>query len=137
LEGIVVDDDKAGLRGNWTQSQSQSPFLGSGYRHDNNQAKGDSSAIYRTEIETGGEYEVRVAYSAHENRASNVPVTVRTASGEDTREIDQRQRPPIDNLFISVGRFTYESGDTAEVEISNTGTDGYVIIDAVQWLPVD
>jgi len=137
IEGVVVVDAQAERQGNWIESRSQKPFVGNGYHHDDNKNKGESSAIYRTQIETGGNYEVRVAYSTHENRATNVPVTVRHADGEKTIQINQRQQAPIDGLFVSIGQFIYEAGDTAEVEISNTDTDGYVIIDAVQWLAVD
>ncbi|MEY4686573.1 MAG: hypothetical protein RIR76_596, partial [Verrucomicrobiota bacterium] len=29
----------------------------------------------------------------------------------------------------------FEAGRGGHVEIANAGTDGYVVIDAVQWLP--
>ena len=137
LEGIVIDDAQAERTGHWLQSQAQGKFVGNGYRHDNNEAKGESVAIYRADIERGGTWEVRVSYSAHDNRATNVPVTVRHVTGEDTIEINQRRQPPIDDLFIVIGRFTWETGDTAEIEITNAHTDGHVIIDAIQLVQID
>ncbi len=34
------------------------------------------------------------------NRASNVPVTVRSAEGVKTVKIDQKKKAPVDGLFI-------------------------------------
>jgi len=34
------------------------------------------------------------------------------------------------------GTFHFDAGGTARVEITNAGTDGYVVVDAMQWLPV-
>ena len=46
-----------------------------------------------------------------------------------------RSKPPtIDNLFISLGKFQFTANEDAVVEVSNEGTDGHVIIDAVQWI---
>ena len=48
--------------------------------------------------------------------------------------MDQRQAPPEDRLWVSLGTYEFEAGASAAVEISNAGTEGYVIADAVQWL---
>jgi hypothetical protein len=48
--------------------------------------------------------------------------------------LNQRRRPPIDRSFAAVGRFHFT--DQARITISNTATDGYVVVDAVQLLPV-
>ena len=51
--------------------------------------------------------------------------------------MDERIKAPIDGLWLSLGKFRFEAGQQARVEITNEGTDGYVIVDAVQWLPVE
>ena len=48
--------------------------------------------------------------------------------------MNQRQPPPIDGLFLSLGTYDFTAEQPAAVVISNAGTDGYVVIDAVQWL---
>jgi chloramphenicol O-acetyltransferase len=48
--------------------------------------------------------------------------------------VNERERaatPP----FASIGRFRFEKGRPASVTITNAGTDGYVIADAIQLLP--
>ncbi|MDF1814097.1 MAG: FAD-dependent oxidoreductase [Verrucomicrobiales bacterium] len=132
VEGIVVDDEKAELTGPWKASSSNGPFVGFGYRHDNNKNKGEMTAAFTTTIEKAGTYSIRVSYPKNNNRASNMQVTV----GDKTVLVNQR-RVPTFNPFHEVGIFNFEAGDTSTVTISNKGTDGHVIIDSVQWLPVE
>ncbi len=70
---------------------------------------------------------------AFNNRASNTPITVHTSSGERTVRIDQRKEPAIDGLFTSLGTFDLDQ-HTAEIVISNDGTDGYVVVDGIQLI---
>jgi hypothetical protein len=49
--------------------------------------------------------------------------------------VNQKQPAPIDGLFLSLGTFDFTADQPAAVVLSNAGADGYVIIDAVQWLP--
>lgn len=133
LKGIVVDDEKAELNGVWKPSSSNGPFVGFGYRHDENQNKGKATATFSTEIKESGEYSVRIAYPRNSNRASNVAVTIRHADGESKFTVNQKETASHEP-FHEVGTFTFSAEKTASVTISNEGTDGHVIIDAVQWL---
>lgn len=135
LAGIVVDDDQATLTGNWTEAAAMKPFVGAGYHHDGNAADGKASARWVSRLPRAGRYEVRLAYTANANRASQVPVTVYSADGERTIKVNQRSKPPIDGLFVSLGEFNFTTKQPATVVISNRDADGYVIADAVQWLP--
>jgi len=83
-----------------------------------------------------GRYEVRLAYMAHPNRASNVPVTIESADGKRTVSVDERTRPPIDGTFVSLGVYRFTPEKEAVVTVRNDGTDGFVVIDAVQLLAV-
>jgi hypothetical protein len=60
----------------------------------------------------------------------------RSRGWQDISELNQRKSAPIDRAFISLGVFRFGKGDAGFVEIGNRDTDGYVIIDAVQWLQV-
>ena len=48
--------------------------------------------------------------------------------------VSKRKKPAVQELLQPVGTFRFEKGKAGYVEISNTGTDGYVVIDAVQWV---
>ncbi len=137
LAGIVVDSNQAMPVGNWKQSQHSKYYVGDGYLHDENEKKGTKSLTFTPALMRAGEYEVRLAYSSLANRASNVPVTILHADGETQIDVDQRKSPPINGHFVSLGTFRFEVGNQGYVLISNTNTDGYVIADAVQWLPID
>lgn len=134
LKGTVVDDGMAELTGSWGNSSSTGTWVGREYRHDGNKADGRSIATFEAKLKPG-RYEVRLAYSHNGNRATNVPVVVRHADGEKTVVVNQKKVPPIDKLFVSLGEFTFSADKPGAVTISNQKTDGYVIVDAVQWLP--
>ena len=134
LDGIVVDDEQAQLRGAWTKS-TVGVGVHLGYQHDGDARDGFARASFVARLPQPGEYEVEVAYVAHPNRATRVPITIEHADGTSRETLNQRQQPKPSGLFSKVGRYRF--GEQATVTISNRGTDGYVIIDAVRWLPVD
>lgn len=133
LEGVVVDNDKVILTGEWLLGSSIGPFVGAGYLHDEHE--GAKAARFEVVLPKAGRYEVRLSYSPSGNRATNVPVTVHDASGQRTVKINQRQTPPVAKAFVSLGVYTFGPDQPATVTISNTDTDGHVIVDAIQFLP--
>ncbi len=132
LPGIAADDDQAKFQGEWTASSSTAGYVGTGYWHDSNSEKGEKSATFVLKLPKPGRYLVRVAYTPFENRATNVPVTIQTAAGEQKVKLNQREKPEADGLR-TLG--TYALGTEVQVKISNAGTDGHVIVDAVQVKP--
>ena len=84
-----------------------------------------------------GRYEVRVSYAAHGNRAATAGVTVQHADGKSTQRIDQRKKPPIAGLFLSLGEFRFEKGKPAQVVFTTQAARGTVIADAVQLLSAE
>jgi len=130
LPGIVVDDSQATKKGDWPTSTSLSGYVGSGYVHDENKLQGKKSITFSVADLKPGKYQVLVAYTANPNRATNVPVVVRSAEEVVFRgTINQKKKPTIDRVFVSLGEF--ELTGTAAVEISNDGVNGYVVADAV------
>jgi hypothetical protein len=134
IEGIVVDDSAAKLSGEWLASVLSSG-IHQGYRHDNDARDGLASASFTATLPAPGEYEVQVAWSPNANRATNVPVKVEHAGGVAELKLNQRERPEIDRLFGAAGRFRFDG--KSSVTISNAGTDGHVVIDAVRWVRVE
>jgi hypothetical protein len=136
LAGVVVDDAAATLKGFESTGHTSPGYVGDGYRHDGNAEKGAMTARYVPTLPAAGSYRVAVSYSINGNRATNVPVTIRHANGEAKVLVNQKLKPAVDGLFHVVGTFEFSAGQAGWVEISNVGTDGHVIVDAVQWLPV-
>ncbi|HEX7446001.1 MAG TPA: DUF1553 domain-containing protein, partial [Pirellulales bacterium] len=137
LPGVVVDDRDAKQVGAWQRSQFTKAYIGDGYLHDQNAEKGEKTLTFLPQLPQPGRYEVRLAYTAGGNRATNVPVTVFSADGEKTLTIDERREPPLEGRFVSLGQFQFELNGQGFVIVANTGTDGHVIADAVQFLALD
>ncbi len=137
LPGIVLDDVAARRVGAWAESRFVKRHIGAGYLHDADAGKGEKTLTFQPEFPWAGRYEVRLAYTSEQNRAANVPVSLLTLDGEAERTVDMRQSPPIDGRFISLGVFRFDPSNQWFVQVSNAGTRGHVVVDAVQFLPVD
>jgi hypothetical protein len=134
LEGLVVDASQAEKVGEWQTSSATGPFVGPGYLHDNNEEKGKKRVRFPVKPPAAGKYEIRLFYTSHPNRATNVPIVVATAEGEKTVTVNERQALPTGKP-LSLGTFTF-SGTGGWVELRTEGTDGFVVADAIQILPV-
>jgi hypothetical protein len=132
LKGIVIDNGNAKLTGEWLPSGAMPKFVGNDYLQDGNSEKGKLSAAFEIELPKEGLYEVRISYAPNPNRSKNVPVTVIHNEGKSVIKIDETKNPPLDGLFLSIGTFSF--GKKAVVSLSNEGTTGYVIVDAVQLI---
>lgn len=137
LPGVVVDDSKAKAVGEWKASQFSKTYVGDGYIHDINTGKGDKTLTFDPDLPEAGTYEVWLSYPPGANRAPAVPVTVFSADGETTVTVDMRSTPPIDGRFLSLGRYKFERDGQGFVIVSNAGTTGHVVADAVIFLPGD
>lgn len=137
LPGIVVDETEAKLEGSWHYSTHTPPYVGLGYLHDERADKGAKSATLTPHLPHAGWYEVRLAHCYNVRRATNTPVTIRHADGETTLRINQQEEPPHARLWRTLGTFRFAAGRHGFVRIGTAGTEGkYVIVDAVQFLPV-
>ncbi|MDX9972280.1 MAG: FAD-dependent oxidoreductase [FCB group bacterium] len=136
LPGVAIDNDKAELTGVWRMSNSVTPFVGLEYAIEEDGPKGVNTARYTPDLPKAGHYEVRVSYTANENRATNAPILINTAEGLVTIKLNQ-VRPPAEPPFQSLGVFNFEAGRGGYVEIRNEDTDGFVVADAVHWVPRD
>jgi len=85
---------------------------------------------------TGRERGRCLAYQPHENRGTRVPVTVIAPQGPVVKQINMREPPPLDNGFISPGRFDFRPDAPAAIEIGTQDAGGNAHADAVQFLPI-
>lgn len=133
--GIVIDNRAAESTGHWVYSAAVGPFVGMDYQHDADEGKGSKQVRFVPDLPSEGEYEVRFAYTPNPNRAGNVSVVVQSADGRAVVTLNQKLTP-ADPPFVSLGKFKFHAGKAGYVEVSNEGTDGHVVADAVQWLIV-
>lgn len=138
LPGIVVDEDQALTQGAWGLSRGVPPYVGFAYLHEKEANSVGSSVRYTPDLPKDGWYEVRMSYSADKYRASKVKVVIQTAAGQEIQFIDEQKKPGELSPFISLGTFAFKKGTEGYVELQG-GPDagGFVVGDAVQWLPKD
>ncbi|MDI1312468.1 DUF1553 domain-containing protein, partial [Prosthecobacter sp.] len=137
LPGIVVDDSAAQKVGLWKQSTSFAPYIGSGYISDKNEGKGEKTVTFTPKIPKTGRYEVRVAFNAGPDRAASATVTILHADGEELKAIKMTTDSLKGLQFATLGTYRFEANGQGFVLISNANSQGYVTVDAVQFLPAD
>jgi hypothetical protein len=137
LAGVALDDTSAEFTGEWATSNGLPSLLGTSYYHDNNEQRGYKAARFTPELPAGGEYEVRLLYTWHENRSTKTSVTIHCGDGTKTVMVDQREPAMIDRIPSSLGVFRFDAGAKGSVIVSNEGADGYVAVDGVQFVPVE
>lgn len=138
LPGLVLDDRAAEGREGWSVSTNFKPFVGQGYLHDGDAAKGDLQLTFKPQVSKAGRYQIRLAYSPHATRASNLPLTITRADGTtETLRIDQRQPLDPGTPFRTIATLDLPAGSGTTFRFSNQDTDGFVIFDALQLLPVE
>ncbi|MBL8815846.1 MAG: DUF1553 domain-containing protein [Planctomyces sp.] len=136
LPGIVVDDSDAVLTGEWMSSTFVPNHVNVGYKHSG-QPKTGTIARFSAMVPAEGEYSVRIAYNGAESRSKRVPVRISQGNETTSLSINQSVPPVIDGLWTELGRFQLTTVEPVTIEIDAAGADpGYVIIDAVQLLPV-
>jgi hypothetical protein len=134
---VVVDDSEARVVGAWVASKYSPHFVGVGYLHDDKNGKGEKSITWTPDLPRAGKYEVRLAFAGNGGRADSVPVTIRHADSETVVKVDQSRKAKIDRLYEPLGVFRFEKGRAGSVSMSNLGTTGYVLADAVEFVPVE
>ena len=138
--GIVIDDTDAERIGPWRKSNVRSNHLGAHYLATTKN-KGPHQVKWKAVLPKPGIYEVRVSFGGGESLSKAAPYTVHHAKGETRLLIDQSAKPTIDNLWFPLGRFSFgEKGAApvrARISLTDKGTEGYLIADAVQFVHLD
>ncbi len=137
LSGLVVDDTQAKRVGQWRHSSAAKSYIGDGYLVDDSDHSESRTLTFLPDISHAGKYEVRFAYTAHPDRAASVSVTVFSADGEKTMTVNEKEDPPLDGHFVSLGQYTFEKNGQGFVIVSNENAKGIITADAVQFLPAE
>jgi hypothetical protein len=134
LPGIVLDDADGVKTGEWHASSiAHARKVGTGYLHDGNTNQGGVSIAFTPDLPEDGEYEIFLLAPPNPNRATNAPVVINIGGRSTTVKVNQR--PEASGGFLSLGRYRLPKGRKTTVTLSNTGADGYVVVDGIQFLP--
>ena len=132
---ILIDNEAAKFTGSWSPSKYRPKHIGKGYVHDGNKDKGKSTALFTWKVEVSGEYDVQFAHPGGGGLPSDIPATLTHANGKSELKIDESTEPTIDGQFISLGKFDFDAKQEGSLLISNKGTVGHLIVDAVRLVP--
>ncbi len=136
-EDIVVDNadlSKVTLTGSWTIAVTPSGHHGGDYIHDGDSGKGQKSVRFQPVVATTGDYKLYLRWIADPTHAGVVPVDVTHAEGVTQFGINQQE---LGDEWIFLGTYRFDAGTSGDVLISNTGTSGIVVADAIRLLSVD
>jgi fibronectin type 3 domain-containing protein len=130
---VVVDNTAATTVGTWTASTLTPGFIGANYVSDGNTNKGNSSITFTPNLTAAGTYQVFARWIATSSRATNVPIDIVHQGTTTTVTANQQKNNAV---WVLLGTFTFDAGATSSVTIRTTGTNGYVIADAVEFVPM-
>jgi hypothetical protein len=110
-------------------------FTGPGIHRDvtRNGKKAPARIRFQPSIPRTGKYQICLGFRPSKTQATNVPVLIRHAAGTSKLTVNERDETTPFN-FTPVGEFSFKAGDSGFVEITNSGTDGRVVIDGVRWV---
>jgi hypothetical protein len=132
---VILDNNASSgvtLVGSWTTATSAPGYYGANYLHDGASGKGSKSVTYAPNL-AAGVYAVSVRHPAASNHAAAVPVDVSHAQGADYVTLDQRSGG---GEWLLLGNYRFAAGNSGYVRISNAGTTGLVVADAVRFTPI-
>lgn len=133
---IVMDNaDTTGviIIGDWVRATNSTPYYKKNYFHDNNQNKGLKEVSFNPALKQSGKYEI-YAYSPSEtSRATTTKYIIKTTRGDKTVVVDQTKNGSV---WISLGQYNLLNDNNPKVIISNANTSGYVVVDAVAFVPI-
>jgi hypothetical protein len=132
LNGIVVDDDDAEIKGSWTEGNGLKNYVGFGYKYAS--PRSNSEATFNLKVPKSGRYAVQLFTQPHANRATNTPVTIR--SGDTTTSHSLNQQRAYENDAATVSELDLDAGQEISVTVRTSGADGTVHVDAVRLLEV-
>jgi len=137
LPGLVMDDLQAELKGSWSHSSNLSPHVGSGYRYAG--ADSGAEARYGFTLDDGGRYEIRLAWTGHENRSSRTACVIERGGRPPMTLLLDQKEPAAEQAegFHSLGVFEFSANEPNAVILKAEGANGVVHADAIQLLAVN
>ncbi|WNG40515.1 hypothetical protein F0U61_47625 [Archangium violaceum] len=130
---VIVDNAKisnSDKTGTWVHSRNTPGFHGYNYVHDNNAGKGSTTARFIPNLPVAGTYNVYARWMAGDARSNNVPYRITSNAG--TALVYKNQQVNGGSWQL-LGTYPFNAGTSGNVVISNAGTTGHVIADAVRF----
>jgi hypothetical protein len=65
-----------------------------------------------------------------------VPVVVTAADGDHRYTVNEQRKPAVEGAMHKLAVHSFVAGTPARIVVFTTGTDGYVVVDAVHLVPL-
>jgi hypothetical protein len=140
LDEIILDNTSptgVEIVGSWRAANTDEGFYGTDYLTDDNTGHGTKSVKFTPAIPVSGPYRVylrwsRIPGSSPPTRASNVPVEIIHDGGITLGSLSMNMAG--DNIWRwhFLNTYNFSPGPGGSIKLSNTGTNGQVIADAVR-----
>ncbi len=131
LDGQLIDDTTAQKLGDWTPgSLNGTQRIGDGYIHDANVGKGEKTLTWTIPIEKPGTYEIHFHYPPNPNRATNVPIQIKSTARQLTTQVNET----LKEGSALLGTIEFKTTDQLLITITTKDTDGFVVADGVQLI---
>jgi len=110
------------------------PLPNGPYLTDESTGKGSKYVTFTPNLATNGYYDVYLWWVYASNRATSVPVDI--ASATTTNRVYINEQINVTNWFKVASSNYFTAGGSSSVTIRNVGTSGYVVANAVRWMPL-
>ena len=139
-QSVYVDNaDSTGvvITGSWTSSTfATGQYYGIDYLHDGDTGQGTKSVRFTPNLPGAGSYQVYGIWngSVGGNRATNAPIDIISNAGTTTLIVNQQLNS---GTWTLLGTYDFNAGTSGSVLIRTSSANGYVIADAVDFVPVE
>jgi hypothetical protein len=131
-ETIIKDNsDPSGVSivGTWTASTGVPGYYGSNDIYTG--PGGGASVTFTPSISVAGTYDVYARWTTNANRATNALITVNHVGGASNSNANQQLN---NGVWMLIGSYSFNSGASGNVVVSNSGANGIVVADAVKFV---
>lgn len=130
----IVDNNAAELTGGWTPSTFQNNYHGTNYLYSTT-GIGNKKIIWRPTITIPGDYDVYVKLpNGDATRADNAPFTIYYDGGSQTYLVDEQIA--TGGIWVALGTHSFLAGTSGYVELTDNGSNTYIIGDAIKLVLV-
>ncbi|SDT93778.1 hypothetical protein SAMN05444156_0900 [Verrucomicrobium sp. GAS474] len=133
---IVVDNTAATQTGTWTASTTNTGYYGTNYLYTTS-GTGSAKLRWTPTITTAGRYNVYCRLpNGDATRLSAANFTVAYTGGQ-TQSVPVNEQPAQGGNWVLLGTYSFAAGTTGYVELNNSGTEPFVIGDAIAFIAAD
>ena len=137
---VILDEGSASgvtVTGAWASSTAGAGYEGPDYLQDDDSGKGTKSVTFRPDLSAVGEYNVYATWTTGSDRSTKVPFEIYSKNGDHLQTVYENERSTGGSGWVLIGEFFLHSSTASFVRISNAGTQGQVIANAIKFLPVN